>query len=80
MPKFIDAFKTFDGKIFEDETKADNYTLNATREILDTHLAGKLPHLTRSQQYEVIMALLPDDITAAGNLFSRITEILTYGD
>lgn len=72
----IEVYKTYDGRYFEDERKAEEHRLNIIGELLD----GFLPHddrgnVTASDRYNILMKQLndPDLIKKVTVLYNAIT-------
>ena len=81
MIEEIPAYKTYDGKVFENKTKATEHSLNAIRELLDTQLRPLLGKFTHADLYNIVMELVPDNMPAnKRNMFDSICNILNYGD
>ena len=72
----IEAFKTSDGTLFEDEKKAQAHQLDIIGELLDALLVDIGGNVTRVDRHRILMATIenPDRDKLLGQLYHATTH------
>ena len=76
--KTIEAYKTSDGKLFEDEAKAQTHQLDIIGELLDTLLPDTGGNITRIDRHRLLMAALENPKRDA--LIRQLYQAVTHTD
>lgn len=75
--KTVEAFKTFDGMLFEDEKKARAHADDILGEELDGLLRIAVHNMTRNEEYKFIVSLM-ENRKALRACISKINAILSF--
>lgn len=76
--KVIEAYKTSDGRLFEDESKAQAHQLDIIGELLDALLPDTGGNITRVDRYRLLMAALENP--NRDGLICKLHHAVTYND